>query len=179
MSNLTLQHGRVQLAAFIDRSSAVTSSGRANRNVYYVVSFSSTVRDTSGTVFLTNSNRRVSRLVRRFVYRRGTLNLAVALRNLASRFQSLSTAFSASAVVVTGGTSARGAAVTAARGLRTSFTSGVVISSIALTTQVNIAVLEGISSIGVGGRRLVVQTSVITRLRTLLESSISSAGASH
>ena len=169
----------MQLAAFIDRSSAVTAAGRANRNLYYIVSFSNTVRDTSGTIFLTNDNRRVSRLVlQRFVYRRGTLNLAVALNNLAARFKSLSAAASASAVVLTGGTSARTAAVTAARGLRTSFASRVAIASIALTPRANIAVLEGISSIGIGGQRLVFQTSVSTRVESLLASSISSAGAS-
>lgn len=168
----------VQLVAFIDRSSGVTSAGLANGNVYYITSFSGTVQDTSGTVFLTNTDRRVSRLVaQRFVYRSGTLNLAVALNDLAARFEALSSAASASAVVLTGGTSARDPTLTAARRLRTSVSSSVSISAIALTPSVNVAILESIVSRSVTGQRLVFQTSVFTRVGSLLTTSISTVGA--
>lgn len=181
-----LGSGCVQVVAFIDRSSDVNAAGVANANVYYIITFTSALRDFTGISFITNTNREVSRRVQRFVWRGGIRGEersfpAAALNALADGFESLSRTASASAVVITASTVTStdntAETVAAAQRLRTSVTSLVTISAIALTTRTNVALLERVAARSVTGQLLVFRTSVFTRVESLLITSTSTAGA--
>eukprot|EP00892_Ulva_mutabilis_P011218 jgi/Ulvmu1/8469/UM044_0002.1 len=127
-----------QVIAYIDRFSSENS-----KTVFYISGFGSTVRDSTGA-FVTNSNRRVSRLVlQRIVYRGGsTVNLAVVLDDFTARFSELSTPASATVVVLTGRTSSQTAVVAASRRLVSSFSIRVSIAAIGLTPRVSTTTLR-------------------------------------
>eukprot|EP00892_Ulva_mutabilis_P002683 jgi/Ulvmu1/12415/UM009_0065.1 len=163
-----------QVIAYIDRFSSENS-----KTVFYISGFGSTVRDSTGS-FVTNSNRRVSRLVlQRIVYRgSSTVNLAVVLDDFTARFSELSTPASATVVVLTGRTSSQTAVVAASRRLVSSFSIRVSIAAIGLTPRVSTTTLRSFVTTSVTGQALVFQTSVITRLTALLDTSISTGGGS-
>eukprot|EP00892_Ulva_mutabilis_P010419 jgi/Ulvmu1/774/UM010_0148.1 len=168
---------REQVIAFIDASSNANASTGANGNMFYVAAFGASVSVSTGS-FLTNTDRRVSRLVaQRIVYRGdSTVNLTVALDDLAARFAALTAPATASAVVLTGRTSPAAAASAAAQRVESSFSGRVAVAAVALTPQASVATLEAFASTSVSGRPLVSQTSDFSQLPSLLATSITSAG---
>lgn len=176
----------VQVVAFIDRSSEVTTTGVANANVYYVMTFTSTLGDSTGVAFITNTDRQASRQVRRFGWRGRIAGQersfpAAALNALADRFESFSRPASASAVVVfaSADASPENSAATdaAAQRLRSSVPSSVSIAGIALTFRTNLELLSVIAAISVTRQALASRTFVFTRVESLLITSTSTAGA--
>lgn len=154
----------VQLISFIDTSSGVDTAAGPNRNIYYLNTFSAAVRS-STSVFLSNAERQVSRLVEQFfVYRGGSIDLAVAIDDLTAQISSLTVSTPALALVVAAGSSSRPAAVAAADRLRSSYGGGVSLGCVPLgsVSSENVATLAAIASTGL------VRSSLSLRAPSLL-----------
>lgn len=176
-----------QVVAFIDRSSEVTTAGVANANVYYVMTYTSTLRAFTGPAFITNANRAVSSRVERFAWLGSLVGqdqglLAVALNDLAERFEGLSLAASASAVVISASDGARNTPTTAdaleaGDRLRASYSAPVSIATVALTSSESTQLVRRVVSRDVQLNRLSVSTTVLARVEAVLTSLTSTTGA--
>lgn len=163
----------LQLISFID-----SSSGDGSRNIYYVSTFSTAVRASTG-VFLSNTDRRVSRLVAQlFVYRPGSTNLAVGIDDLTAQFSDLALSIPAVAILVAAGSSSRTSAVSAANRLRSAYSGGVSVGTIALGSGASTATLSAIASSGLGGDRLTFPGGSSSSIAARCASVVRSLGAS-
>jgi len=143
--------------AFIDSTSGVNSASGANRNAYYITSFSNVAQDSTG-VFLTNVGGQVSRLVaQRLVYRSGTINLAAGIDDLRDQFERLPVSMPAAALIVAAGSSSRSSGQVSADRLRSRnvYNGALSLACVSLGDQENNATLRVIASTGPDGGPLV------------------------
>ena len=174
---LTAHVSWLQIISFIDSSSGVNTAAGANRNIYYVNAFSNSLRSSTG-VFLTNTDRQVSRLVEALlVYRPGTINLAAGINDLAARFSGLTVGYPAVAIVVAAGSSSRSGAVSAANRLRASYGGAVSVGGVALGSGTNRGTLGAISDSGLDGTSLSFSTPSFSSIAARCASVLANAGA--
>lgn len=167
----------MQIVSFIDTSSGVNTAAGVNRNIYFVASFSNTVRASTG-VFLSNVDRQVSRLVeQQLVSRGGSINLAAGLDALAAEYATVTVSLPAFAVLVAAGSSSRTAAVAAAARVRASFGGALSLACIPLGSAANVETLEAIAGTGLRGEALVYETPLFGRIGVLLQRGLTAVGA--
>ena len=166
----------MQLISFIDSSSGVNTAAGVNRNIYYVTSFSNTVRGSTG-LFLSNSDRQVSRLVaQQLTYRSGSISLTAGINDLATQYATLAVSIPGVAIIVAAGSSSRSAAVTATNRLRSSYSGGLSVVCVPLGSTTNVATLTAIAGSGLNGSPLVYRTQQFGRISTLLGTAVSELG---
>ena len=166
----------MQLISFIDSSSGVNTAAGVNRNIYYVTSFSNTVRGSTG-LFLSNADRQVSRLVaQQLTYRSGSISLTAGINDIATQYATLAVYIPGAAIIVAAGSSSRSAAVAAANRLRSSYSGGLSVVCVPLGGTTNVATLTAIASSGLNGSPLVFGTQQFGQISTLLGRAVSALG---